>query len=282
MRPDRPSATAMRVAAARAAHQLDDPPRVLDDPIALPILGPEVEARVRRGAGRRSTYARAVRAFIVARSRRAEDALAEAVARGVDQYVVLGAGLDTFAYRNPFPAGKLRVFEVDYPATQEWKRRRLVRAEIRPPASLTYVAVDFEAQALMERLVAAGFRADRPAFFSWLGVTMYLRRETVLATLRDVAALPAGSGITFDYFAPPHHLPWVGRIAYRFVAWRVARGGEPWRATFEPEDLARELGALGFTRLEDLDHRAINARYFESRVRHLGGRGVARIMTAFR
>src|SRR5262245_58173095 len=144
MKPDRPSATARRVAIQRAAHQIFDQPRVLDDPIAIPILGGSaVEARLREKEKRfRHPFAVGLRAFLVARSRCAEDAVAKAVEAGVDQYVVLGAGLDTFAYRNPF--GGLRVFEVDYPSTQQWKRGLLARSGITPPASLTYVPVDFE------------------------------------------------------------------------------------------------------------------------------------------
>ena len=283
MRADRPSVTARRVAWARAAHQILDSPRVLDDPIALPILGPDTAAILRE---RRKKYAHpfavGLRAFLVARARRAEDALAEAVATGVDQYVVLGAGLDTFAYRNPWPEGKLQVYEVDYPATQAWKRRQLARAGITPPASLAYVPVDFETQVLADRLRESGFAFDRPACFSWLGVTMYLRREVVLGNLRFVAERPAGSSITFDYFAPPGRLHWIARIFFQFVAWRVALQGEPWRTWFEPDALAAELRATGFTRIEDLDGAALNARYFGGRLKVLGGRGNARVMTAMK
>lgn len=282
MKPDRPSATARRVAIQRAAHQILDQPRVLDDPIAVPILGGRaVEARVREKEKKfRHPFAVGLRAFLVARARCAEDSLAKAVEAGADQYVVLGAGLDTFAYRNPFP--QLRVFEVDYPSTQEWKRGLLARASIIPPPSLTYVPVDFETQTLADRLHESGFRADRPAFFSWLGVTMYLTREVVLATLRFVAERPAKSGITFDYFVPPGELPWTARLFWQVVAWRVALHGEPWRTWFRPEELADELRRMGFTALEDLDGPALNARYFGGRLSALGGRNNARVMTAVR
>ena len=283
MKPDRPSATAYRVAMQRAAHQILDLPLVLDDPIALRIVGAGAEASIRSNPGRyQSGFARSLRGFLVARSRCAEDALAAAVANGVGQYVVLGAGLDTFACRNPYTEGTLRVFEVDYPATQAWKRKRLADAGIAVPPSLTFVPVDFETQVLPERLLACGFRADAPAFFSWLGVTMYLSRRVVLTMLAFVAQRPAGSGITFDYLVPPASLPFVRRIAFHLIAWRLAALGEAWRTWFDPAELDGELRGMGFTRLEDLGIDALNARFFAGRARRLGGRSAGRVMTAVR
>jgi len=281
MRADRPSSTARRVAFVRAAHQVLDSPRVMEDSIALRMLGPGAEARIRASERKlRSGIAEALRGFLIARSRCAEDALAEAVAAGVVQYVVLGAGFDTFAYRNPHAPDRLRVFEVDFPATQEAKRRRLAGMKIPIPGSLTFVPVDFETQTLPGRLRESGFRDDHPAFFSWLGVTMYLRRETIFSTLRFVAGLPQGSGVTFDYFAPPGRLPLVARLFFSLAALRVAIGGEPWRTWFEPDELAIELRSMGFRTLEDLDTAALNQRFFAGRMPRLGGRGVGRVMTA--
>jgi len=146
----------MRVAMRRAAHQIFDKPLVLDDPIAVRIIGPEAEARI---SAERAKYfgeaSQAIRAFMAVRSRFAEDELARAVRRGASQYVILGAGLDTFAYRNPFPESTLRVFEVDYPATQEWKRKRLEAGRIAIPSSVTFAPVDFEKQTLREGLLNA-------------------------------------------------------------------------------------------------------------------------------
>src|SRR5208337_2845591 len=149
------SRTAQRVAIRRAAHQLLDHPRVLDDPLALRIIGSEAEEVLRSDPKESHAFSRAFRAFMAARSRYAEDELAHAVAHGVRQYVVLGAGLDTFAYRNPYP--ELRVFEVDHPATQAWKREQLEAAGIAVPASLTFVPIDFERQTLVDGLTRAGF-----------------------------------------------------------------------------------------------------------------------------
>jgi len=281
VKPDQPSTTAYRVAMRRAAHQLLDRPVVLEDPIALRIVGPRGAAAIRENPRRfDSAFGRALRLFLVARSRCAEDALAHAVAAGVRQYVVLGAGLDTFAYRNPHPPERLRVFEVDMPATQAWKREMLGRTKIEPPASLTFVPVDFETQSLPEQLRAAGFRENEPAFFSWLGVTMYLTRDAVMGTLRYVAQRPAGSGVTFDYMTPPHKLPWLRRIGFHLVARRVAKAGEPWKTWFDAGQLALELRAMGFGQLEDLDGPGLNQRYFGGRERRLGGASAGRVMTA--
>jgi methyltransferase (TIGR00027 family) len=281
MEPDRPSRTAFRVAMRRAAHQVLDQPLVLEDKIALRIIGPRRAESIQADAKRYDTgFGRALRLFLVARSRCAEDALARAVAAGVRQYVVLGAGLDTFAYRNPFPPEQLRVFEVDMPATQAFKRDLLSRTRIDVPASVTFVPVDFERQGLAEQLRAAGLREDQPVFFSWLGVSMYLTRDAIMATLGYEGRFPPGSGITFDYMLPPHRLPWFRRIGFWLVARRVAKLGEPWKTWFEPAELASALHALGLDALEELDGPGLNQRYFGGREKRLGGASVGRVMTA--
>ena len=280
MRQDRPSLTAHRVALSRAAHQLFDDPRVLDDPIALRILGEraahEIQANRKRFAGK---FARHLRAFLVARSRVAEDALAQAVERGVHQYVILGAGLDTFAYRNPY-ADTVQVFEVDHPATQAWKRRLLSAAGIGIPASLHFVPIDFETQTLAAGLRHAGFSTEEPAFFSWLGVSMYLTREAIVDTLRFVARLPRGSGIVFDYALAPHGLNLPRRMIAGVLLRRVASVGEPWKTFFEPRQLADELTALGFEHIEDFGAAELNARFFAGRSDELSIAGLGRLMSA--
>lgn len=278
---DGPSHTAYRVAASRAAHQILDEPRVLEDPVALAIVGAAAVAAIRAAPLRyRLPPARYLRAFLVARSRVAEEALALAVRRGVRQYVVLGAGLDTFAYRNPYPAAALNVFEVDHPATQAWKRGQLNAARIAVPASLRFVAVDFESERLGERLAAAGLRTGEPAFFSWLGVSMYLTREAIGATLGYVAGLPRGSGIVFDYAVPPGNLNLVRRLVVRALLERVAAAGEPWKTFFEPRALAAELRALGLSELEDLGSAELNARFFGDRRDGLRTGALGRVMCA--
>jgi len=262
----RPSHTALRVAMRRAAHQLVDEPKVLDDPIALKILGPGAIQRLEGGEGMgHDRLSRGLRAFMAARSRYAEDELARAVERGTAQYVVLGAGLDTFAYRNPHPESALRVFEVDYPATQEWKRRQLEATEIAIPPSVTYAPVDFERQTLAEGLREAGFDRTKPAFFSWLGVSMYLTEDAIASTLRFAASMPRGGGIVFDYAVKRESLGLLERMALDALAKRVAAAGEPFHTLFDPEELAERLKQTGFRTVEDLGSDEINARYFQGR-----------------
>ena len=269
------SRTADRVAERRAAHQVRDWPLVLDDPIALRVIRPEVAHELRtnppvREATKLGPY---LRAFFVMRSRFAEDALAAAVADGVTQYVVLGAGYDTFAYRNPFP--ELRVFEVDHPATQATKRQRLAHSGIDIPSSLTFVPIDFTTTKLDEALRGAGFDETKPAFFSWLGVVPYLDRPAIDATFRFIAALPKKTALVFDYAVPPESLSWTSRLIVNEMAKRVAALGEPWKTYFDPAALLADLRGAGFTSAEDFGAEALNRRYFAGRTDKLklGGAG---------
>ncbi len=275
---DQPSSTAGRVALRRAAHQLWDSPRVFDDATALKIIDPEEAAELARGRPAEPAADRRLRAFLVARSRYAEDQLAEAVARGVKQYVILGAGLDTFAYRHSFDG--LRVFEVDHPATQVWKRMRLKVGEISVPASLTFAPVDFEKETLAHVLGDAGFRPDQPAFFSWLGVTPYLARETVLQTLECIISICSRNGVAFDYMVPRSSLNPSQRPAFDDLANRVAVLGEPFVGFFDSKELVRELGKMGFAHIESLGSREINARYFSQRTDGLRVGGAGRLVRA--
>jgi methyltransferase (TIGR00027 family) len=265
------SRTAHRVAVRRAAHQLLDQPRVLDDPLALRIIGTTAAEELRSNPKEHHAFSRAFRAFMAARSRYAEDELARAVAHGATQYVVLGAGLDTFAYRNPHP--NLRVFEVDHPATQAWKRECLQAAAIAIPASLTFVPIDFEQQTLADGLVRAGVNPNAAAFFSWLGVTPYLTREACMTTLSFIAKMPPGSGVVFD-FAVDHKLLNLGqRMALAALSRRVAAAGEPFQLFFDPEHLQEDLKNLGFHRTQLLQGKELNERYFKDRNDGLSVRG---------
>jgi methyltransferase (TIGR00027 family) len=272
----RPSHTALRVAMRRAAHQLyDAPPLVFDDPVAVAILGPHA-AEVERTLGRNPEHRRrpfsiGLRAFLVARSRYAEDMLARAVQHGVTQYVLLGAGLDTFAHRNPYP--HLRVFEVDHPATQQWKHELLLTNDLPTPANLIYAPVDFERQSLAQQLHAAGFNPAAPTFFAWLGVVPYLTLEAFRSTLAFIAAQPSGSGVVFDYGQPRAVLPPNEQLAHDSLASRVQLAGEAFQLFFTPSEIAAELAA--FHHLEDLGSQEINARYFGERTDDLRMRGSA-------
>jgi methyltransferase (TIGR00027 family) len=266
LRDGQPSLTAQSTARMRAAHQLiDDQPLILNDPLALRILGAKVETDVRAYPQREAYATMPIRALVCMRARYTEDELAQAVARGVRQYVILGAGLDTFAYRNPHPASRLRVFEVDHPSTQVWKRQRLTEVGIAIPPSMSFAPVDFEKQTLADGLRQAGFKADEPAFFSMLGVVVYLTRDAVMETLKYVASLPAGTEMVFDYSVPTSTLNEDERIRMETLARSVAGMGEPFLTHFEPPALAAALRQAGFTRVENLSPDRANERYFKNR-----------------
>jgi methyltransferase (TIGR00027 family) len=254
-----PSQTARGAAAYRAIHQTLDGGVIFSDPFAARILDDETRARLDETVADPSL--RPWRLFIAARSRFSEDALAACVVRGVRQVVVLGAGLDTFSLRNPHAGQGVRVFEVDYPATQGWKRARLKQAGLAVPASLTFAPVDFERQSLADGLKAAGFQADRPAFFQWLGVVPYLTREAVSLTLDFIAGVPE-SEVVFDYAEPFENYPADRRADVMEVAARAASRGEPWLSLFDPAELSEILRSKGFGIVEDLGMAEIAGRFY--------------------
>jgi methyltransferase (TIGR00027 family) len=272
----------MRVARLRAAHQVLDAPRIFDDPVVSVLLGledsPAPEPHL---AGRdRSRFAAVFRASMAARSRYAEDELRSCMDRGVSQYVILGAGLDTFAYRNTHLRGALHVFEADHPATQGWKRSLLARSGIEIPENLTFAALDFECGGLDDALSRAGLDRARPAFFSWLGVTMYLTGEAVEEVLRFVSSMPKGSGIVFDYMIPPELLSPAALRVFDALARRVALTGEPFRTFFAPPVLKAALKSMGFGGVEDLGPEEMDSRYFSGRSDALRSGRLAHVMHA--
>ena len=274
-----PSATAMGVAMRRAAHQLFDDPKVFDDPLATRIIGePALERLLGEFERHQHPFNRALRAHVVARSRYAEDRLAEAYARGVRQYLVLGAGLDTFGWRNPH--ADLKVLEIDHPSTQAWKLARLKASGIEPPASLAFAPVDFQTQTLAEGLASAGFDSSRPAFVSWLGVTMYLAEDAAMRTLGELSGLPAGSEAVFDFGVAPRTLEPLARMAHEALAARVAAAGEPFLCAFDPATLPERLKALGFSDVELLGGADLNRLYFDRRADGLRLAGASRIARA--
>jgi methyltransferase (TIGR00027 family) len=266
MQAGEPSHTARGAAAYRAIHQTLEGGAIFSDPFASKILDDETRARLDETAADPSL--RPMRLFIAARSRFSEDTLAAGVARGVRQVVVLGAGLDTFSLRNPYAGLGVRVFEVDYPATQQWKRERLNEAGLAIPGSLTFAPVDFERQSLADGLKAAGFDADRPAFFQWLGVVHYLTREAVSATLGFIARVPE-SEVVFDYAEPFENYPADRRASVMAVAARAASLGEPWLSLFDPAELSGMLYNTGFGVVEDLDLAEIGDRFYGDLIQHI-------------
>jgi methyltransferase (TIGR00027 family) len=270
-----PSRTIDIPAIMRAVHQIsDDEPKILADPIApklvdvavldvdaqwlAPILGHPFAPQWRAG-------------FLI-RSRYAEDCLAEGVARGLGQYVILGAGLDTFAYRQPGWAQALHIFEVDSPATQRVKRARIAAADLAPPANLAFVSVDFETTSLREALGASGFEFDRVTFCSWLGVTQYLTAAAIEATLGFVLTLPRGSEIVLSFVVPQEALSGIEADAMATAAARAADVGEPWLSRLHPADVASQLDRMGFSEVVHLTPEQAHERYLKNRRDRLSGR----------
>jgi methyltransferase (TIGR00027 family) len=272
MEANQPSRTAQGAALHRAAHQLVDTPPVFADPLALRIVGDEAAKELRAGRDHHSmAQITPLRLFIATRSRFTEDSLAEAYAAGVRQYVLLGAGLDTFAYERARAFEGLAIFEIDHPATQGWKRARLKEAAIAIPDSVTYAPVDFENDTSANGLARAGFDATKPAFFAWLGVTPYLTHDAIMGTLSFIASLKPGSGVVFDYAEKPS----ADNAGFRAMAARVAAIGEPFKSLLDPAELAASLQQLRFSRIEDFGGDALNTRYFQNRAdgAKLAGRG---------
>lgn len=267
MEPGKHSRMAEGSAYLRAAHMVvDGEPKVLTDPLAAILLGPGLDAKI---AGDRERLASPplvkARSLICMRSRFAEDELTAAIGRGVGQYVLLGAGLDTSPYRPGHPAQQVHTFEIDHPDTQRWKLERLAAAGVRFGDKLHHVAVDFEKDALGERLVANGFDRSKPAFFSWLGVSYYLNRESVLDVFRFVAALPSPSQIVFDFVMADEELNETERKAMASITQFVQKVGEPWLCRFGPTELQQVLRDIGFSRTEHFSHAKATQRYFAGR-----------------
>ena len=285
-------------ASQRAAHQILDNPKIFEDPLALRIIGAEAESKLRLNLAQfQNLPERNLRALMVVRSRYAEDELARSIQRGVRQYVILGAGLDTFAYRNSFPL--LRVFEVDHPVTQAWKRSCLEKAAIPIPASVTFVSVDFERQMMTDALRQSGFKNDELTFVSWLGVTGYLSQEAVISVLSSiVSSMRVGSEVVFD-FAPPLQLKeTIRRIkesfvvsgssllqqlrerAYRMIVNRTFKNKDFRWTYFDPASLTRDLKRIGFADVQLFGPKELNVRYCKDRTDGLRIRNQVRLAKA--
>jgi methyltransferase (TIGR00027 family) len=253
------SRTALGTAYLRAAHQiLDAPPRILEDPIAVTLLGTAAVQRIQETADSYQTpERRELRAHVVLRSRFAEDRLSAAVLRGVTQYILLGAGFDTFALRQPVWAKALRILEVDHSGTQAAKCARLAATGLALPENVDFAAIDLGHETLRGGLRRLQAPLDEPTFFSWLGVTMYLEEGAIDAVLRSVAAFPAGSEMVLT-FARPGDSPSPSDQ-------RAAELGEPWVSYFEPDALEAKLRDAGFSIVEFLSPAEAEARYFRRR-----------------
>jgi methyltransferase (TIGR00027 family) len=280
---ERPSDTAMLAAVIRAGHPLvDGTPTVFNDDLALQLSGAQSEAELVEALNKLTqelsertdpefgpAVADQYRIFTLIRSRYAEDELYKAIANGVTQYVVLGAGLDSFAYRRSDLAGQLTVFEVDHPNTQRWKQERLDGIGVKTPDNLIFVATDFESRSLSESLQDNGFDVNQPAFFSWLGVIQYLQPEAVFSTLETVVGCAPGTQIVFEYTLKESELDAAGQRLLGLSRTLSADRGEPLFSFFTPEEMTGHLADMGFTDIEDFGPEKSNARYLCDRTDEL-------------
>ena len=283
MKENQVSLTAIMTAYLRAYHAMHDTRKIFDDVLAYCLIPEERRALIEQGFSRAlqmrvpesdlacsDREANALPSLlqamglphVLSRSRYTEDNLDQAVKEGVEQYVILGAGLDTFAFRRPDLLSRLQVFEVDHPATQAFKRNRLAELGWEIPANLHFVPVDFTKESLADALAGTSYDSRRKSFFSWLGVTMYLTRNEVFATLRSIPHIaPVGSAVIFDYFVPekaaaPH---------MKELREDLRKIGEPIKTTFDPSTLAVELERVGLRLHENVSPSDIQERYFQSR-----------------
>lgn len=260
----KPDQTAVRTALWRALHvESDAPPHVFEDTLGLKLAAPADGWRERPDM---SPFTRSFRASILARARFIEDLVAERADQGVGQYVILGAGLDTFALRRPELASRLLVLEIDQPGPQAWKRRRLMELGLDVPPSLRFVPVDFEAGgAWWEGLTAAGFDSGQPAVVASAGVSMYLSRDTVLAMLRQVAALAPGSTFVMSFLLPFERLSPEIRPGVERAAEGARASGTPFISFFTPEELLAIAREAGFREAWHVPAAALAQRYFANR-----------------
>jgi methyltransferase (TIGR00027 family) len=259
MRSGQPSQTARGAAAFRAVHQILEHGAIFKDPFASKILDEQTANSLKELAADEAL--RPWRLFIAARSRFSEDTMANCIAAGARQVVVLGAGLDTFSLRNPFAALGVRVYEVDYAATQSWKRQRIKAAGLIEPQSLIFAPTDFERENLSEGLSRVGFELNEPAFFQWLGVVPYLTREAISSTLKFISKIPQ-SAVVFDYAEPFENYPPERRASVKAVAESAAARGEPWLSLFDPAELYKLLRSEGLKNVEDLGLAEIAERLY--------------------
>lgn len=260
-----PDNTAVRTALWRALHvELDDPPPVLSDVVGLELAAPEDGWRDRPDMHPFGT--RGFRASIVARARCIEDLVTEQLDAGTTQYVILGAGLDTLAQRRPELLERLRIFEVDQPGTQAWKRRRLTELGYGVPDGLELVPHDFEAgTSWWDDLVAAGFDPERPAVVASTGVSMYLTKDATAATLRQLAVLVPGSTVAMTFLLPIDLVDEPDRPGLEVSARGAAAAGTPFISFYSPDEMVAVARDAGFRDAQHVSSQALADRYFAGR-----------------
>jgi methyltransferase (TIGR00027 family) len=273
---------AEQTALFRAAHQvLDNDPKILLDPLAVTLLGKETEARIN---AQRELYTKPhivkARIFAIMRSRFTEDELSAAIDRGITQYVILGAGLDTSPYRAGHPSERIDTYEVDHPDTQRWKLERLEEAQIPLRKNLRYVEIDFEKQSLIEGLVESGFDFAQPTFFSWLGVTYYLRPESVRGMFQQIATSAPSSQLVFDFVVDDSELDEDGRKDVATISTYAEKQREPWLSRYSSGQLQDILRQDGFNDVFYFSHELATERYFKDRSDGLAVHPAIQIMSA--
>ena len=261
-----PDDSAHRVAIARAVHQLLDEPKVLDDPLSMCLLGPELGKAVSADPFvYNDSSTRSMRAGIVARTLLSEDTLSAAVARGVRQVVSLGAGLDTYALRYGANIPHVNLYEVDQPAMLKLKQDRMEQAGLTIPGNMQFVAADLIRECWLEALAGSGFDGTQPVAISWMGVSPYLTPEQVCNVLASVASLAPGSVIVFDYRVATNLLSPIEQSIVAVSEQMFAAMGEPWLSQFHPETLMNKLHEMGFVQVDNSDANSLNQRYFHRR-----------------
>lgn len=286
MDPDKVSVSALISAFARAYHATHDDPKIFDDYLAIQLFTDEEQAMFSNNLARSLQFFDPERAaatpeqaaalaaamriqlapITLSRARYAEDRLELAVQNGVRQYVILGAGFDTFAFRRPDLLRELHVFELDHPATQAYKSRRLAELGWQNPASLHYIPTDFTQESLSNALAHSDYAPQALSFFSWLGVTYYLDRDIIFATLRAIGGVaPAGSAVVFDYPDTDAFVPDKAAVRMQRMQAASRQSGEPMKGGLDPATLAADLAALGLHLRENLSPSDIELRYFQGR-----------------
>jgi methyltransferase (TIGR00027 family) len=259
-----PDNTAVRTALWRALHvQADAPPHVLEDEVGLKLVAPDDGWQNRPDM---SSFTRPFQAAILARARFIDDLVEDQASRGVGQYVLLGAGLDSFAQRKPELASKLRVFELDQPESQEWKRQRLLATGFGIANHLKLVPVDFEAgDNWLERLVASGFNPKQPVVVTSTGVSMYLTKDAIMTTLRQIATFASGSTFVMSFLCPIEMLEPEIRVGVERAAEGARASGTPWVSFFKPEEIMALAREVGFKKVQHVSAAALAGRYFVGR-----------------
>jgi methyltransferase (TIGR00027 family) len=258
------SHTAIGTAYLRAAHRLIDlPPHILEDNVAENILDKNILQRIINSPESfQTTERRELRSHVVLRSRYCEDRLLVSLQRGINQYLILGAGFDTFACRQPIWAKELKIIKIDKKETQKMKLSRIRHAGIKIPENVNYINIDFEKESLLDGLKRSSVSLEQRTFFSWLGVTMYLNKNAIEAVLRTVIQFPKDSEIVFTFAQPK------GMLLSRFIK-RVSDNGEPWKSYFTIGEIEKSLKEIGFSKVEFLSIKEAEEKYYKNRYNDL-------------